>query len=409
MSHIVPVPALGGVSELEVVELLVQPGETVAAEQPIAVLESDKSSLEMVADASGVAEKWLVSVGDNVAPGTPLLQLSGVQSAVSEKTSIPEKVSESRAPAFPPQRSSTTVITPPAAAVYASPAVRQMARHLEIPLDQVVPTGDRGRTTIADLKRYVHQRFSSAPAAPSRVDPQSLPDKEYWGQVRARPLSKIKRLTAERLLQQWQQIPHVTQFNEAVIDDLQEFRGLHKKELAAEGVKLTLLPFVIQALARSLSQFPQFNAVLSADGAELFELEEINIALAVETPDGLMVPVLRSVERQTLKELALGIQELAQKARDKQLMPSDMQGHTFTISSLGGYGGTAFTPIIHAPNVAILGLSRSQKRYGPGGSAQEMLPLSLSYDHRVIDGAEAARFLQSVVQGLEDLRLLCLG
>lgn len=402
MSHIVPVPALGGVSELEVVELLVQPGETVAAEQPIAVLESDKSSLEIVADASGVAEKWLVSVGDNVAPGAPLLQLSREQSAVAEK------ISEALPPDSPKLLSST-VVTRPLTGVYASPAVRQMARHLEIPLEQVVPSGERGRTTIADLKRYVHQRFSSASSEPSSVDPQSLPDKEYWGEVRARPLSKIKRLTAERLLQQWQQIPHVTQFNEAVINDLQEFRGLHKKELAAERVKLTLLPFVIQALTRSLLQFPQFNAVLSANGAELFELEEINIGVAVETPDGLMVPVLRSVERQTLKELALGIQELAQKARDKQLRPSDMQGHTFTISSLGGYGGTAFTPIIHAPNVAILGLSRSQKRYGPGGSAQEMLPLSLSYDHRVIDGAEAARFLQSVVQGLEDLRLLCLG
>lgn len=412
MPHVVQIPPLGGVSELEVVELLVQPGDFLEKDQPIAVLESDKSSLEVVADQAGTAEKWLIAIGQSVAPGTAILEIHESASHTSKKSKAkPEPQQELKAAQEPTPQPTTPPVTRADSgtqAIYASPAVRQMARHLEIPLDKVQATGERGRTTIDDLKRYVHrQKSSPQPQAPT--DPETLPDKEYWGTVTAQPRSKIKRITAERLLQQWQQIPHVTQFSEAVIDGLQEFRGEHKNDLAAEGVKLTLLPFVIQALCRSLKQFPDFNAALSANGEKLLQFEAVNIGLAVETPEGLMVPVIHNADHKSLKELALEIQDLATKARDKKLMPAEQQGHTFTLSSLGSYGGTAFTPIIHAPNVAILGLSRSQKRYGPGGAAQEMLPLSLSYDHRVIDGAEAARFLQSVVEGLEDLRILCLG
>lgn len=400
MAHIITVPALGGVSNLEVVELLVQPQQHVSKDQPVAVLESDKSSLEIVADKEGVVAKWLVNLGDSVGPGAALLALEQEQN--QENPPLPE------APALVPQEppQPQPVVTTATGDYYASPAVRQMARHLEINLASVQASGERGRITIEDLKRHIHQEKRTTQQAP---DPQTLPDASFWGHVLPQPLSKIKKITGARLLQQWQTIPHVTQFNEAVINDLQSFRMAHKDQLAAEGVKLTLLPFIIQSLCRSLKAFKEFNAVLSSDGQTLLQLSEINIGIAVETEQGLVVPVLHQAPGKSLKEIARLIQQLAEKARKKQLAPTDLQGHTFTISSLGAYGGTAFTPIIHAPNVAIIGVSRSQKRYGPGGAAHEVLPLSLSYDHRVIDGAAGAQFLQHLVEGLEDLRLLCLG
>lgn len=412
MAQIIAVPALGGVSSLEVVELLVKAGDSVEKDQPVAVLESDKSSLEIVADKSGVVSRWIVAIGASVSPGSALLEIDGAVATTTTAADDYKAPSEQPVGVAPvltqkatlPEESPSLHLKKDGD-IYASPAVRQMARHLEIPLAQVQATGDRGRITIADLKRYVHQSKATSAVGQANADPKELPDSAYWGSITPEPMSKIKRITATRLLQQWQQIPHVTQFNEAVINDLQSFREEHKEHLLAEGVKLTLLPFIIQALCRSLKKHPEFNAVLSANGAELLQLSSINVGIAVETPEGLVVPVLKGAAGQNLKEIASNIQNLAQKARLKQLHPTDMQGHTFTISSLGAYGGTAFTPIIHAPNVAILGISRSRKRYGPGGAAEEVLPLSLSYDHRVIDGAQGARFLQEIVDGLEDLRL----
>jgi pyruvate dehydrogenase E2 component (dihydrolipoamide acetyltransferase) len=413
MSHLIAVPSVGGVTNLDVVELLVKPGEVISIDQAIAVVESDKSSLEIVSDKQGRVQKWLVTQGQRVSPGTPLLEIEEDDAINSTAVPAPVSIQQPLSHQISAVTPAVSQVTPsPQGPFYASPAVRQMARHFDIPLEAVTPTGERGRIVIADLKRYIDGKMAAvSPKVPENLlfDPELLPDKAYWGACTPKALSKIKRITAQRLSEQWRLIPHVTQFNQAVIDDLQEFRGRHKEELAQEGFKLTLLPFIIQAVCRSLKEFPQFNAVLSADGAKLIELSAINIGVAVQTEQGLMVPVLHQASGQTVRELTSQLQLLSQKARAQKLLPAESQGHTFTISSLGGFGGTAFTPIINPPNIAILGVSRSYKRYGPSGTEQEVLPLSLSYDHRVIDGVEGAQFLESIVEGLEDLRLLCLG
>jgi pyruvate dehydrogenase E2 component (dihydrolipoamide acetyltransferase) len=302
---------------------------------------------------------------------------------------------------------------------YASPAVRKFARELGVDLSRVSGTGDKGRIQHEDVSGFIKSVMSGAVAAglPAggglRLDFPELPEFDFsrYGETERRPLTRIQKISAGHLHRNWVGIPHVTQFDEADITDMEAFRQAHAQEAAVQGFKLTPLVFLIKALVASLKKFPQFNASLDPDGETLILKKYFNIGIAVDTPEGLMVPVIRQCERKGIMELAAELAAVSARARDRKLTPQDIQGGSMSISSLGGIGGTAFTPIINAPEVAILGVSRSSMKPVWDGSEFKprlVLPLSVSYDHRVIDGAEAARFTRFLASRLEDLRRLTL-
>lgn len=420
----IAVPDIGSDSA-DVIEILVEVGQSIALEQSIVVLESAKASMEVPATAAGVVKRILVKVGDKVSEQTALLE---VESPVAEAAAPAPAAVSPQAPAKPAEPVSAP-LSPDAlralavavsearqdtARVHAGPAVRRLARELGVDLGKVRGSGPRERILKEDVHAYVKQALTApAPASAPAAGSPALPviDFARWGEVERVPLTKIQRVSAQNLHRAWITIPHVTQFDEADITELEAFRVSQKDVMKKEGLSLTVLSFLVKASAHVLKQYPKFASSLDADGEHLVQKKYIHIGVAVDTPNGLVVPVIRDADRKSIRDIARDLGELSAKARDKKLTPADMQGAVFSISSLGGIGGTAFTPIVNWPEVAILGVSRSsQKPVWDGAAFQPrlVLPLSLSYDHRVIDGADAARFTTALARVLGDIRQLLL-
>ena len=449
----VEVPDIGDFTDVPVIEILVSAGDTVAVDDPLLTLESDKATMDVPAPVAGTVRELLVKIGDKVSQGIELLTLSpsgdsdgGVSSGTkaadavdsatqAEEQAAPSQPSEpERAPAPPPASADAASGTPAPAApappaasngdgggpVYASPAVRRVARELGVDLHQVSGSGRKGRITKDDVHAFAEGGGADAgtPGAGARVSAPAggpglgldLPpwpsiDFSKFGQIERVERSRIQRISGPVLARNWVMIPHVTHNDEADITDLEAWRKQLNDELARDGVKVTMVSFLVVASVAALKAFPNFNA--SLDGEDLILKRYYNIGFAADTPGGLVVPVIKNADQKGLLEIARELTELSGKARDGKLMPGDMQGASFTISSLGGIGGTSFTPIINAPEVAILGATRSAMK--PVWNGKEfvprlMVPLSLSYDHRVIDGAAAARFMVYLVKVVSDLK-----
>jgi pyruvate dehydrogenase E2 component (dihydrolipoamide acetyltransferase) len=444
----IPAPDLGDIDEAEIIELSVSEGDAVEAEQTILVLESDKASLEIPSPAAGTVKKLLVKTGDKITSGTELMVLettgggedessddqpaeqksgdskpgdskpgesksggSGPAREQSEETSQSSETStgkETTGIGEHPAKSGAAAAGRPSRNVHAGPAVRKLARETGVDLGAVPPSGPKDRILKEDVHAHIKQRMEQ-PAAAGGGGAPDLPEIDFseFGPVERDELNKLRKVAARNLHRSWVTIPHVTQFDEADITELEAFRKSQNKALEKEGVKLTMLAFLVQACARALRKFPRVNSSLEPSGEALILKDYVHIGIAVDTPNGLVVPVLRDADKKGLSQIATEIGELAAKARDRKLSPADMKGATFSISSLGGIGGTAFTPIVNWPEVAILGVSRSDTKPVWDGNAFQprlVLPLSFSYDHRVIDGADAARFTTYLSGLLGDMR-----
>ncbi len=427
----VAVPDIGDFTDVEVIEVLVKPGDTVTKEQSLITLESDKATMEIPSPAAGVVKELKVKVGDKVSEGSPVLVIES-QGGAPAAAPAQERKEAGPAPAAPKPESVPAAAAPiprpspvppepreaNGARPHASPSVRKFARELGVDLAKVRGSGPKGRVLHEDVQGFVKGVMvegagaASAPAARGGGMPFNLPawpevDFAKFGPIENKPLSRIQKLSGGNLHRNWVSIPHVTQFDEADITDLESFRKANTSVTEKQGFKLTMLAFLIKACVTALRQYPQFNASLDPKAESLILKKYYHIGVAVDTPDGLVVPVVRDADRKGVFDLARELSETSKLARDKKLKPGDMQGGTFSISSLGGIGGTAFTPIINAPEVAILGVSRSVMRPVWDGKAfapRLMLPLSLSYDHRVIDGAAAARFTSYLASVLSDIR-----
>jgi pyruvate dehydrogenase E2 component (dihydrolipoamide acetyltransferase) len=428
------VPDIGDFKEVEVIELLVKPGDTVKAEQSLITVESDKASMEIPSSHAGVVKELKIKVGDKVAEGSLILMLEAADTAPA--TAAPAAATTSVAAATvavpvaaaavaAPVAASAPIPAPMPAAIsnhgqkaHASPSIRKFARELGVDLSQVAGSGPKGRVLLDDVQGYVKGVIRNGGAASSASGSVSsgaglslLPwpslDFSKFGSTELQPLSRIKKISGPNLHRNWVTMPHVTQFDEADITELEAFRKSANDALSKSGVKLTMLAFVIKASVSALKKFPAFNASLDATGENLILKQYYNIGFAADTPNGLVVPVVKNVDQKGIADIAREMGELSAQARDGKLKPADMQGASFTISSLGGIGGLAFTPIINAPEVAILGLSKSAikpvwdgKQFVP----RLMMPMSLSYDHRVIDGAMGARFSVYLGEVLADMR-----
>ncbi|MBU3707786.1 MAG: dihydrolipoyllysine-residue acetyltransferase [Burkholderiaceae bacterium] len=456
MSQIeVKVPDIGDFKEVEVIELLVKPGDTVQAEQSLITVESDKASMEIPSSAAGVVKELKVKLGDKVAEGSLvlLLEVSDAASAPAPAPAPASSPTATAAPASVPAAPAAHAASASAAAAvgsgtlasaasaapvtavpattasahsataaasngqkpHASPSVRKFARELGVDLVRVSGSGPKGRILIEDVQGFVKGVMASGATAPAASGggaalgllPWPSLDFSKFGDTSLEPLSRIKKISGPNLHRNWVMIPHVTQFDQADITELEEFRKSANESLAKSGVKLTMLAFVIKASVSALKKYPAFNASLDAGGENLILKHFYNIGFAADTPNGLVVPVIKNADQKGLSHIAKEMGELSAQAREGKLKPADMQGATFTISSLGGIGGTSFTPIINAPEVAILGLSKSEIKPVWDGKAfapRLMLPMSLSYDHRVIDGALGARFTVYLGEVLADMR-----
>ncbi|MDN4035638.1 dihydrolipoyllysine-residue acetyltransferase [Massilia sp. YIM B02443] len=430
----VTVPDIGDFKEVEVIELMVKPGDTIKVDQSLITVESDKASMEIPSSHAGVVKELKVKVGDKVAKGSLVLIVEATGGAPAAAPAAAAPAPAAAAPAAAPAQASAPAPAPAAAPApapaaqgatgskaHASPSIRKFARELGVDLGRVPGTGPKGRITQQDVQNFVKGVMAAPAAAPAAAGgsgagigginllPWPSLDFSKFGPTETVPLSRIKKISGPNLHRNWVMIPHVTHFDEADVTDLEQFRVDSNASLAKQksAVKLTMLAFVIKASVAALKKFPQFNASLSEDGAALITKQYYNIGFAADTPNGLVVPVVKDADKKTISQIATEMGELSSQARDGKLPPTAMQGATFTISSLGGIGGTAFTPIINAPELAILGLSKSaMKPVWDGSSFQPrlMLPLSLSYDHRVIDGAGAARFAAYLAEVLADLR-----
>jgi pyruvate dehydrogenase E2 component (dihydrolipoamide acetyltransferase) len=467
-SHEVKVPDIGNYSGIPVIEVLVKAGDTVSKDQGLVTLESDKATMEVPSSVAGVVRELKVKLGDEVSEGSvvaivdaeaaapagkpeapaaaakpaappvaarPAAKPAGTEPAAAARTSIdtshPARLSELQtaalAPDIDPEASGPQ--TPPVdfgadtvmpdKVPHASPAVRLFARELGVDLFRVSGSARKGRITREDVQNFVKQALAGGTpraatgGAGGGLDLLPWPKVDFskFGDTETRPLSKIKKISGANLARNWVMIPHVTQFDDADISDLEELRVKLNKENEKAGIKLTMLAFLIKAVVAALKQFPDFNASLDAGGENLILKKYFHIGFAADTPNGLVVPVIRDADRKGVIEIARETGELAKKARDGKLGPADMSGGCFSISSLGGIGGTAFTPIVNAPEVAILGVSRSSTKpvwNGKKFKPRLILPLSLSYDHRVIDGASAARFTAYLGQVLADMRRVLL-
>lgn len=438
----VRVPDLGDFPEVDVIEVLVKEGDVIDADTALVTLESDKATMEIPAGMTGRVTRVLVKLGDKVATGSPLVEVSGASiAAASAPTATPNPAPNPTPPSTPPAAPAPAEAPAPAAVsaqngripaasgpgsleappgsgrIHAGPAMRRLARELGVDLAQVSGSGRKGRIVREDVVAHVKKVMTTpppaAPAASGRfmLPEQPVVDFARFGQIETRPLSKIRRMTGQNLHRAWVTAPHVTQFDEADITDLEAFRKAQGAAAEAAGTKLTLLAFLIKAVTVALARYPDFNASLSADGESLVYKQYFHIGMAANTPRGLVVPVLRDADRKGLLALAKEVRELGTKARDGKLTPAEMQGGCFTISSLGGVSGTAFTPIINVPEVAILGVSpAAMKPVWQSGAfvPRLMLPLSLSYDHRVIDGVAAAEFTRCLGEILGDIRQILL-
>lgn len=411
MEHLIKVPDIGSSASVDVIEIMVKVGDAVVIDTPLLTLESDKASMEIPCTQEGVVKSIQVKLGDKVNQGDLILTLESQDATVAEvKTEEIPKITEIVAPIAKPIEQ-PVVVASSSELVLAGPAVRRLARSLGVTLAEIQGSGRKSRVTTDDVENYVKMRLQQTTSSGFSLPASPSIDFSQFGVIETRQLSKIKRLSGKNLHRAWLQIPHVTQFDEADITDLESFRKEQGLQLEKEGIKLTILAFICKAVSRALQEFPDFNASLSADGEELIIKNYINIGIAVDTPQGLVVPVIRNAEGLSVKELAIKMAELSQKARQKSLTPADMTGGTFTISSLGGISGTAFTPIVNHPEVAILGVSKSaikpiyqNEQFVP----RLILPLSLSYDHRVIDGAQGARFTKYLSSLLSDIRKVML-
>ncbi len=406
------VPDLGGLSAVEVIEVLVKVGEEIAVDTSLITLESDKASMEIPSTMAGIVKSISLKIGDKVSEGSVILTLSAanngdklIQAPVEAPQPVVAVIAEKPQPVSAPAASELNFNE-----VYAGPSVRRLARVLEISLADIHGSGLKDRITREDLEQYIKDKVSGIGGTVS-VSTVPAIDFSQFGPIESQPLSKIKRLTGINLSRAWTIIPHVTQFDSADITDLEAFRKAESGRGVSNGVKLTILAFVCKVVAHALNVFPQFNSSLDSCGDNLIYKKYCNIGIAVETPNGLVVPVIQNVQDLSVLAIAQEMTRLSIKAREKGLMPADMRGGCFTISSLGGIGGQSFTPIVNHPEVAILGLSRAsiQPVYQDGVFVPRlMLPLSLSYDHRVIDGAEGARFTRFLCEQLSDLRRILL-
>jgi len=414
----VKVPDIGGATDVDVIEIMVKAGDKIEIDQSLITLEGDKATMDIPSPAAGTIESIALKTGDKVSMGSLILVLNSEQSEpeVKETPVEAKPLAEERAhtEVLPQQQNSINeqADSTTNAVFSAGPSVRRMARELGVNLSDVRGSGRKNRITTEDIQKYVKTRLSQKPASQGFSMPENPAiDFSKFGETQTQPLNKIKRLTGLNVHRSWITIPHVTQFDEADITELEAFRKSESETAAKAGYKLTILAFVTKVVYKALIVFPQFNASLDASGENLIYKKYFNIGIAAETPNGLVVPVIKEVDQLSVAEIAIEMARLSKKAREKGLMPNEMSGGCFTISSLGGIGGTAFTPIVNSPEVAILGLSRSsvkpiyeQNEFKP----RLMLPLSLSYDHRVIDGAEAARFTRYIADSLSDIRRILL-
>lgn len=416
----VRIPDIGGATDVDVIEIMVQSGDKISKDQALITLEGDKATMDIPAPCAGVVDKISMNVGDKVSQGDLILTLQvktdkKVEIEASEETENKKKEKEEKLPTTetkseavkaPVQEKEEAVMLP------AGPAVRKIAREFGVDLGKVKGTGRKSRITKEDIQNYVKQKLSEKTTATGvSLPPAPQIDFSKYGEIDIKPLNKIKRLTGINVHRSWINIPHVTQFDEADITELESFRKTEQEKAKKAGYKLTVLAFVCKVVSKALKEFPQFNTSLDESGENLIYKKYFNIGIAVETENGLVVPVIRDVDQLSVADIAKEMARLSSKARDKGLMPVEMSGGCFTISSLGGIGGTAFTPIVNGPEVAILGLSRSSVKPvydGDKFAPRLMLPLSLSYDHRVIDGAEAARFSRYIAETLSDIRRVLL-
>jgi len=434
----ITIPDLGGATDVTVIEILVKPGDKVTTESSVVTLESDKATMELPATEAGVIKEIKVKVGAKVNMGSVIMTVeTNAAPAKAEETKskpkptsapkrngskkaaaapIPEPEEKEEAEAVEETEEAAPVLTGVLESsndVHAGPGVRRLARELGVNLMTVTGSGPKQRILKEDVQGFVKNQLTQLQSGgmPMTLPAAPLIDFTKFGPVETKALSRIKKISGKNLQRNWMMIPHVTQFAEADITALEDFRQSQKAELEKQQVKLTPLVFIMKAVVGSLKAFPNFNASIDASGENLLLKKYFHLGVAVDTPDGLVVPVIKDVDKKGLIELAKELAQMSEKARKKQLMPGDMQGGCFSISSLGGIGGTAFTPIINAPEVAILGISKSSYKpvYQDGGFVPRlMLPLSLSYDHRVIDGADGARFIMHLTNMLSDIRNLLL-
>ncbi len=437
------VPDIGDYKDVPVIEVLVKVGDGVKAEDSLVTLESDKATMEVPAPFGGVVKDIRIKVGDKLSQGSLILTIEVADAAEAAAATAPAAApaptptpaapapvaTASVVPATAPVAPAATDAPSPAAAIdepsfakaHASPAIRRFARELGVDLGRVKGSGPKGRIIKEDVHAFVKQAVAGA-AAPATAAAGggglgfNLPawptvDFSKFGPVESRPLSRIQKISGPALHRNWVTIPHITQQDEADVTDMEAFRKTVSDEHAKQGIKITPLVFLMKAAVAALKKFPEFNSSLAPGGDALILKQYYHIGVAVDTPEGLVVPVIRNVDQKGMLQLAQELGEISQKARDKKMGPGDMQGGTFSISSLGGIGGTHFTPIINAPEVAILGVSRSVMRpvWKDGQFVPRlMMPLSLSYDHRVIDGAKGARFITYLNGVLSDIRRVLL-
>ncbi|GAA6135132.1 dihydrolipoyllysine-residue acetyltransferase [Oceaniserpentilla sp. 4NH20-0058] len=403
------VPDLGGIESVEVIELSVTEGDSFSVEDGLLVLESDKATMEVPAPSDGILISFSVKVGDKVSEGDRVGKMKSSASTPASSVQIPIAEKSVQAPKEHPPKTLTSEPMVSSGKVHAGPAVRKLARELGVDLAQVSASGPRSRIQKQDLHDFVKQKVNASVGTVGVKG--SDEDFSKYGTITQQPLNKIKQVTARNMVASWSTIPQVTQFDEADITDLEHYRKTKMPSLLEDGVKVSPLAFITKACVKALQVFPEFNSSLGPNADELILKQYYNIGIAVETPDGLLVPVIKQADSKGVVGLAKESSELAKKARDKKLPLDAMSGASFTISSLGGIGGTAFTPIVNAPQVAILGVSKASYKPVWNGEAFEprlMLPLSLSYDHRVIDGAQAARFTRYICDILSETRHMLL-
>jgi pyruvate dehydrogenase E2 component (dihydrolipoamide acetyltransferase) len=413
------VPDIGNFKDVEIIEVMVKAGDTVNAEDALITLETDKATMDVPSPFSGVIKELKVKVGDKVSEGVLIALVEA--SAEGAKPAAPAKAAaapqSARAPAPvaaapAPSMAAVSQAATPGGKAHASPSIRRFARELGVTLAQVRGSGAKGRVTKEDVQNFVKAALAQ-PRGGTGLQLPEMPAVDFskFGEIENKPLSRIKKLSGAYLHRNWVSIPHITQHDEADITEMESLRKKLSAEYAAQGIKITPLAFMLKAVVEVLKQYPDFNASLDAGGETLVLKKYFHIGVAVDTPEGLVVPVLRNVDQKGIVQLAKELGEISARARDKKISAAEMQGGCFTISSLGGIGGSFFTPIINAPEVAILGVSRANMK--PVWKADKfeprlMLPLSLSYDHRVIDGAAGARFSTALVQVLAEAGKLAL-
>ena len=423
MATEVRIPDIGDFKDVPIIEVHVKEGDPVNADDPLISLESDKATMEVPAPSGGTVEKLLIKIGDKVSQGTPILLLRGGDGAMAQPPSLvsQQEPKPSELPAAPKAEAAAAAASAPKPAddfggVHASPAVRRLARELDVDLSKLKGSGEKGRITKDDVRNFLRGPAPAAAAAAAPSGGMGIPeipavDFSKFGEVETKPLVRIKKLSGPHLHRAWLNIPHVTHTDEADITDIEGYRKELDTAAKDKGFRVTLLAFLMKASVSALKAYPEVNSSLNPEKDALILKKYVHIGVAVDTPEGLVVPVVRDVDRKGIHEISRELGSLSKKARDGKLAAADMQGASFTISSLGGIGGTSFTPIVNAPEVAILGVVRS--KMAPVWDGQEfrprlMLPVSLSYDHRVIDGALAARFTRHLCHALEDVRRLLL-